>query len=220
MNRAERSFRDLSAAGARRALYIDFEGEKDRPPVLLGAHQQGHGVYVYLLDDDFSAFGEVQLTLHGAIERIVQRAEARNRRIVAWSEHELKVVRGLRDEDPMLVARFEARFVNALSLSKYWRNKLYDCDKPAEGRLAEYLALIDYPVPDDALGGDVGDTIRTIRRTLARGAPPTEKQRERWRRLIVHNKHDCIGMRRLCIEATRELETTSPRRLTLYAAIS
>ena len=201
-------------------MYIDFEGEKNRPPVLLGAHQQGQAVFTYLLDELFRPFGEIQLTLHGAIERIVQRAEARNRRIVAWSEHELKVVRSLGDQDPMLVARFEARFVNALSLSKYWRNKLYDCDRPAEGRLADYLALIDYRVPEDGLGGDVGGTIRTIRRTLARGAPPTEKQRERWRRLVEHNRHDCIGMRRLCIEATRELETTSPRRLALYAAIS
>jgi hypothetical protein len=114
-------------------------------------------------------------------------------------------VRGFRDAEPELVARFEARFVNALALAKYWRNKLHDRDKPAAGRLPDYLALIDYPVPDEGVGGDVGETIRAIRRTLDRGAPQTDHQRERWRRLLEHNRHDCIGMRRLCIRATREL---------------
>ena len=36
-----RPFRHLTEAEALRALYVDFEGEKDRPPVLLGVHRRG-----------------------------------------------------------------------------------------------------------------------------------------------------------------------------------
>ena len=217
-SKAERAFRDLSAAEALRALYIDFEGEKDRPPVLLGAHRRGRGprpyVHAYLVDEAFAVFGDTALTLHGAIQRIVGRAEARDRTIVAWSTHELAIVRELLADDPDLVARFEARFVNALALARYWRNKLHDGDRPAASRLAEYLALIDYQVPEDGHGGNVGDTIRAIRKTLERGAPPTDHQQERWRRLVEHNRHDCIGMRRLCVRATRELDQGGPVRST------
>jgi hypothetical protein len=208
--RSGRPYRDLSADEALRALYIDFEGEKDHPPVLLGAHRRGRGprpyVHAYVIDEAFAVFGDTALKLQDAIERIVGRAEARDRQIVAWSTHELTIVRELLADDPNLVARFEARFVNALALARFWRNKLHDGDRPEEGRLADYLALIGYEVPDEGLGGDVGATIRAIRTTLGRGAPPTSHQRERWRRLVEHNRHDCIGMRRLCIRATRELD--------------
>jgi hypothetical protein len=223
--KADRVFRNLSADEALRALYIDFEGEKDRSPVLLGVHRRGRGsrpyVHAYVVDEAFAAFGDTALSLHDAIERVVRRAEARDRKIVAWSTHELDIVRGLRDVDPELVARFESRFVNALALARFWRNKLHDGDRPEEGRLADYLALIGYEVPDEGLGGDVGATIRAIRTTVKRGAPPTSHQRERWRRLVEHNRHDCVGMRRLCIRATRELDQGGATRSTgLGSAIS
>ena len=35
------AFKRLSAAEALRALYIDFEGQKDQPPVLLGVLRRG-----------------------------------------------------------------------------------------------------------------------------------------------------------------------------------
>jgi hypothetical protein len=36
MTELARSFKRLSVAEARDALYIDFEGQKDKPPVFLG----------------------------------------------------------------------------------------------------------------------------------------------------------------------------------------
>ena len=103
------------------------------------------------------------LPLRDCVENVVRRAEHGDRRIVSWSQHDLDVVRTLRDEDPELVARFEARYANALAVAKRWRNKCHGGDKPAEGTLANYLALIGYPVPDDAEPGHVGDTIRDLR---------------------------------------------------------
>jgi hypothetical protein len=204
------SFERLSAAEALRALYIDFEGEKDKTPVLLGVLRRGQGarpyVHSHILDRDFAAFARVT-SLHDAVLNVVMRAEKGDRRIVAWTEHELKVVRTLANEDPNLVARFEARFANAKRLAERWRNRVHAGEKPDDGRLSSYLAFVGYEVPPEGAPGDVGETIRTLRNRLARGQALTALQAERWRRLVEHNRHDCVGMRRLTLMATKALES-------------
>ena len=97
----------LTSAEARRALYIDFEGRKDTAPVLLGcAHRAGKGakpfVWQAVTDPLFEPLTRADdhiesLMLPDAVERILQRAEAKDRLIVAWSEHELDVVGQLRE---------------------------------------------------------------------------------------------------------------------------
>lgn len=202
------AFKRLTEAEALRALYIDFEGEKGKPPVLLGVHRRGRGarpfVHQDILDDAFSGLGASSMTLREGVTKLLQRAERRDCRIVAWSEHELRVVQTLGPEDPDLVVRFEGRFANARAVAERWRNKLCGGNKPEAGRLVDYLALIRYPVPPDADGGHVGDTIRDLRVRLERGLSPTPGQRQRWDHLIEHNRFDCAGMRRVCLRATRE----------------
>jgi hypothetical protein len=207
--RAAVGFDRLTSAEANRALYIDFEGRKDEPPVLLGVQRRGRGarpfVHQVIVDAVFSPLSGPSQPLVDAVANVVRRAERRDRRIVAWSEHELRVVRSLTDVDAELIARFEARYVNARRVAERWRNKLYGGDKPETGALVDYLALIDYEVPPEAAGGRVGETIGSLRPTLERGSPPTERQRDRWQRLLEHNRFDCAGMRRVCLRAATEL---------------
>jgi hypothetical protein len=207
------AFKRLSTAEALRALYIDFEGEKDKTPVVLGVHRRGRGarpfVHVDVVDATFSSLAASTGSLHDAVANVVQRAEHGDRRIVSWSEHDLNVVRAIRDEDPDLVARFEARYANARLIARRWRNKCHSGDNPESGRLVDYLALIGYPVPDEAVAGQVGETIRILRGRLEQGLPLTANQRARWDRLIEHNRHDCAGMRRVCLLATQELEVAA-----------
>jgi hypothetical protein len=205
-------FKRLSTTDALRALYIDFEGEKDKSPILLGVlRRPGIGstpfVHQDVVDATFASLGVSEISLRDAVGKAVLRAERGDRRIVSWSQHDLGVVRTLRDDDPELVARFEGRYANALSVAKRWRNRCYGGVKPARGHLADYLALIGYPVPEEAAPGNVGETIRVLRHRLERGLPLTLAQQERWGRLVEHNRHDCAGMRRVCLLATRELET-------------
>lgn len=203
-------FKRLTEAEALRALYIDFEGEKGTPPVLLGVHRRGRGaspfVHQDIVDDAFAGLGESARTLRAAVTTVVQRAERGNRRIVSWSEYDLGVVRTLGQEDPGLVARFEARYANARAVAERWRNKRYGGNKPRPGRLIDYLGLIEYVVPADAAGGSVGNTVRDLRPRLERRQTLTVTQRRRWDRLIEHNRFDCAGTRRVCLRATRELE--------------
>ena len=207
------STKRLSAAEALRALYIDFEGRKDEPPVLLGVHRRGRGsrpfVQQDVVDPAFEGLVPRYLPLREAVESVVLCAEHGDRRIVSWSEHDLRVVRALRGEDPELVARFEARYANALAVAKRWRNRVHDGNRPEGGELGGYLSLIGYPVPDDAGPGHVGDTIRDLRPRLERGLPLTASQQSRWGRLVEHNRFDCAGMRAVCIRAGRELDAAA-----------
>ncbi len=208
MTDLSRDSKRLSANEAANALYIDFEGEKDKAPVLLGTlRRPGRGsrpfVHQEVLDPMFDGLGLAVLSLRAAVEKVVVRAEARDRRIVSWSEHDLEVVRTLRPDHPELVARFEARYANALGVARRWRNGVHGGHKPASGRLGDYLDLIGYAVPDEAAPGRVGDTIRTLRARLERGLPLTATQQCRWQELVEHNRHDCAGMRRVAGKAAR-----------------
>jgi len=161
MTDLSRGFKRLSADEASKALYIDFEGEKDKAPVLLGTLRRPGGgptpfVYQEVLDPTFEGFGLAVLSLRAAVGKVVVRAEARDCRIVSWSEHDLEVVRTLRPDDPDLVARFEARYANALAVAKRWRNSVHGGQMPASGRLGDYLDLIEYTVPGEAAPGTSG----------------------------------------------------------------
>jgi hypothetical protein len=214
MTELSRRFKRLSPEEARRALYIDFEGRKDQAPVILGVLRRGGRgprpwVQQVIVDETFASLGLPTLSLRAAVEAVVMRAERRDRRIVSWSEHDLEVVRSLRDESPELVEGFEARYANALAVAKRWRTLVHDRNRPGDGRLVSYLALIEYVVPDEAVGGDVGETIRILRPRLESAQLLTERQWKRWNDLLEHNRHDCAGMKRVCVRAAAELDTVA-----------
>ena len=131
--------------------------------------------------------------------------KAKDRMIVAWSEHELDVVK---EYCPEHLARFEARFVNARSVAVYWRNACHAGDKPPTKDLPTYLALVGYDLPDGAGPGLAGETIKRVAAALEKGRGMdgmTTDQRRRWQQLRAHNLHDCHGMKKVCILAAAEL---------------
>jgi len=213
-DRLSRKARVISPDDASRALYVDFEGEKAKPPVLLGcANRLGRGakpwVWQAVTDPPFGPLAATDgielLALPEAVERILRRAERKDRLIVAWSEHELDVVE---DYCPKHLDRFQARFVNARTFAVHWRNKCHGGGKPATNMLGDYLALIGYEVSEGAGPGRAGETIRVVRKALEKGrgiAGMTENQLRRWRDLREHNLHDCAGMRAVCLKAAREV---------------
>lgn len=214
MPKASRKNR-ITVEEARRALYIDFEGRKDKAPVLLGcANRSGRGakpwVWQAVTDPLFEPLTKADddielLPLPDAVERILQRAKAKDRVIVAWSEHELEVVA---EYCPQHLARFEERFVNARAVAVHWRNACHDRQKPETQRLVDYLALIGYEVSAGGGPGRAGETIAIVGKALEKGLGLkglTENQLRRWRDLRTHNLHDCDGMRKVCVLAAAEL---------------
>ena len=114
------------------------------------------------------------------------------------------------DWAPEHLDRFKARFVNALTVAKYWRNARHAGDKPEYGSLANYMDLIEYHVPERAGRDRTAETIGRIDRSLRRdpsGRFVTRDQWTRWKDLRDHNAHDCAGMRAVCLRAAAD----SPR---------
>ena len=207
----DRTRRRLTPDEASRALYIDFEGRKDLPPVLLGASRFGsaHRVHQYVTDPHFAAIADAEelevMTLGEGVERIIQRAEKHDRQIVAWTEHELDVVRRWVPEH---LDRFERRYRNALGVAKYWRNTCHETAKPSNGALVGYLDLVGYRVPEAAGVGRAAQTLDILGRAFDRGRTAsqlTANQRQRWTDLRAHNAHDCAGMRQVCLTATTQI---------------
>jgi hypothetical protein len=210
----------LTPDEARRALYIDFEGRKAGPPVLLGCTTKSRvrshlSVWQAVTEPRLTplavADGIESMRLTDAVEHILRRAERKDRLIVAWSERELDVVRELCPEH---LERFGTRFRNARALAERWRNKCHDGVKPPSAALADYLWLTGYVVPERARPGRVGETIRLVRGSLdrhGRVSDITDNQLRRWDDLREHNRHDCAGMRAVTILAAEEIEALDRR---------
>lgn len=201
-------FKQLTPQEARTAFYVDFEGGKDAPPVLIGVLRKHTQQFV--VEAAFRALGPEYRELRQAVATVVTRAEKQQRRIVSWSEHDLEIVRGLTNE-PDLIRRFESRYANGRALAVRWATRAPGIDKPDSGDLERYLELVGYEVPDSAGPGQVGATVRSLRQRLDAGRPPTEAQLERWDHLLEHNRHDCEGMRAVCVRAATELERLDER---------
>jgi hypothetical protein len=201
-------FNQLTPAEARTAFYVDFEGGKDAPPVLMGILRKHTQQYV--VDPVFRPLELAYLELRQAVATVVTRADKQDRRIVSWSEHDLEVVRSLTKE-PALIARFEKRYANGRALAARWASRVPEVEKPATGDLELYFKLIGFHVPDSAGPGKVGKTVRSLRGSLEAGRSPTEAQTQAWHDLLQHNHFDCEGMREVCIRAATELERSDKR---------
>jgi hypothetical protein len=204
-----KQFKQMTAAEARTAFYLDFEGPKDQPPALMG-YLRKERVQQYVVDRTFEPAGPRYLELPQAIKTVLTRAEKQDRRIVSWSEHDLDLVREL-ISDPDLVRAFEARYANGRALAARWATRTTGIAKPADGDLENYLPLVRFEVPDHAGPGNVGKTLRSLRPSLEAGRDLTEHQLQRWADLLDHNSYDCLGARAVCIRAATDLERVDKR---------
>jgi hypothetical protein len=198
-----KQFKQMTALEARTAFYLDFEGGKEQPPVLVGYLRKEH-VQQYVVDRAFQPAGPGYLELRQAIKTVLTRAQKQDRRIVSWSEHDLEVVRELKDA--ALIRAFEARYANGRALAARWATRTSAVTKPTEGDLEHYLKLVDFEVPEHAGPGKVGATLRSLRPSLEAGRGLTEPQLQRWADLLDHNRYDCEGARAVCIRAATDLE--------------
>ncbi len=202
--------RALKADEAREAMYLDFEGRIERPPVLLGvvAGEERRLRQVVLEPTFAPAAGRWNLELMPMtriVEEIVHRAEHEDRLLVGWSHHEERVVRALCPGE--LTERFSARYVSAIETARRWRRRTYPQAGrlPDGNRLAAYLKLIGYPVAPAHGAGRTGDTLRILGEAFDQGRAWEDlpgRRKARWANLLRHNGADILGLRELCLVAT------------------
>jgi hypothetical protein len=212
--------------------YIDFE-QLDTPtavPALLGAlavHDNAPADFtIYLLDPLLARAAVANRVCRAAdLAAALSQILARHGAIVTWSEHDLRIVQnaGL---PARLVRRFEARWVNALTTVRRWKNRLYrDWNLPAvdhaDGHaLKVYMKAVGYDVPRALAPGNAATWLRHVLERLEATGGNYRKlsasAKRHWHALLEYNRHDCAGMRAVYERASRELALEAAYRQTTY----
>lgn len=209
---------------AQGALYIDFEGRVEGPPVLLGILSPGaeggsdtfrQFVFDPLFADAASAKGAEYVQLDHLVRHLLKQATPAHP-IVAWSQHERDVLLEVAGDRMALANR---RYQDGKQLAKQWRQRvrpdLQPESIPGKGRhrLSFYLGAIGYEVPSSHGPGLTGRRIKTVRAALEQHAGRydllTPVQKRKWANLLEHNRHDCVGMKEFCLRAAADLAAVS-----------
>jgi len=215
--------RAFSLADARRAIYIDFEGEADKHPVLLGSlYAEGRKadenrivLHHSVLDRGFKkvrsaepldGFYKYELSTESmkrSILALVERAEKQGRLIVSWSDHELGVVEKY-VEDASLIARFRELFRDGKASGKRWfrreldEERLQELPKGESHTLMRYFDYLGYKYPHNYGLGETAKRIKRVQIGLEKRDDwdsLLESQREAWMGVLMHNAADCEGLR-------------------------
>lgn len=188
----------ISHDEALRAIYIDFEGRTNEPPVLLGVlYAEGRKIADQdrlvlrhdILDPVFEPLHGVvpvrcEQLLHRydsdcrhpwiAIRDVVGRAEKQDRLIVAWSQHELQVVEKLCTAAG-LSHTFSERFRDGKATARRWLRNTAPQLLPTRGgwggahKLAHYMDVVGWEVPEEFRPGRTGENLRVVRAALEKG---------------------------------------------------
>lgn len=185
----------LTESEAQRALYIDFEGNANFPPTLLGVlAANGSGLCNFFQDVVEAAFSDCAVahsheigegnycrtgSLTHVIDTLVDRAREEDRLIVAWSGHEWDVVREYSGVSPRSLSEFDRRFRSAIPTAKDYKRRCFQSHvfppKPKKGfvpwgthTLPNYLRMVGYPIPSGSGPGLTGKNLAYLRAELER----------------------------------------------------
>ncbi len=211
-----------------RAIYFDFEGRMNEPPVLLGAYSRGW-FRQFVFDSTFAPLVKTSRAAgyrvfhRKSVETVVETellgpAERDDLRLIAFSEHELRAVHDL--AGPRLALRMSERFLNARRYAAAWvgrdRPDIRSASDPAS--LADFAALFGFEWPEEY---DVqpAETILRLRRRLQtsrrKNRAPDERAVEAWARLLEYNKYDCLAAKHIVREIASATSARSSGRSTV-----
>jgi hypothetical protein len=206
----------LDHDGAQRAIYLDFEGTAVDSPSLLGVLVEDEFTQ-YVFEPDLEPAARAKAVDLGGTCRFTTPEEAfrdlrrrigqERRRVFAWSTRE-QVAIGELVSDPDDRTFWTATVENGIPVAAAWKRRHHrhvTFPKGPRGRsgrnvLSRYLDLIGYPVPSVHGPGNTAARIRFVRGALAkRGSYEalTPVQKAKWTNLLLHNRHDCAGLRAL-----------------------
>jgi len=195
----------------KRGIYLDFEGNMNQQPTLLGTMKDDQSDFVIVEEVFKDCAGRAgspcrYAPLDSSLRTLIEVAQEEDRRIISWSEHDFRVmVEHLEDEHQSLL---ETCYVNAIFPAKRWR-ALKRLDDQGPNTLGHYMSLLGWNVPKGMGTGTVGPALTTVRNSLNQGTGAwtglTGHQRGIWRGVVSHNRHDLKGMRRVLEGAVGEI---------------
>ncbi|MDA9857681.1 ribonuclease H-like domain-containing protein [Rubripirellula sp.] len=202
----------LTPDRAKRALYIDFEGEGIRgdgeipPPVMLGIYCRdgcpSHRVQILestlkpLVHAGFSSecFDHIEAAIHSLLDQ----ARSEDRDILYFSQHEQDMVN--RFCSHRTANEFTARSGNAKLLLKRWVRRT---GKARCHTLEDYCQVIDR-TPYEAPKPSVAEAIRRLRKasgTARRWRHMESNKKKLAKQLFAYNKQDCLALFKLTKKA-------------------
>ena len=190
----------ITSADAKSAIYLDYEGNKDKSPTLLGWAVSGKYKAAIVeplfatCADRFRAKGIYAEDHANLVLRLITQAEDEKRLIVSWSEHDFnQMAMVLKPDD---IHRLLLVYRNAIRTARPWHQMKYG-KLPGSATLDYFESLTGYVVPERFGVGLVGNALRLIRSQLKEGRDYSElsdKARGDWVKIVKHNRHDLIGM--------------------------
>jgi hypothetical protein len=195
----------LTPEQAEQAIYLDFEGFAEKPPVLAGF--LGNGVFEQVvLDPSFESAGRAwRLRCESGatnMAQLVALCRSEDRKLVCYSEHELLVMRSSYDLDAADI------YVNARPLLKRWKNRFHRKVPIADWSLRSFCEAFNYPIRENLRDKSITNHLRYVRQMLEQREKfkrLTDAAKVKWRTVLEQNKIDCYAMRRLVQRAAKAL---------------
>jgi len=202
----------ISREDAKRAIYVDFEGFKDKSPSLIGILVEGSLEQVVLDRRLFAAAVASrcrQTSIEAVAGELMTRCRSEGRRLVGYSQHERRMFWQHAGID------FFAEYRDGRMIANRWWSK---CRKGAvriDNTLKTYLAAIGSPMPASLGTGNTTARLHAVIEMLEsrlRYPDLTPCVKAKWRDLLAYNRHDCRGMKKLVSIAVWGLDTARLRR--------
>lgn len=193
----------LTRDDIKRAIFVDYEGSKDKPPTLLGYMIDGD-VNAAIVEPCFSDCRKRYKAKHAVsadhltiVKELVHRAKNENRVIISWSEHDYKQMITALGQHRNEVLLLTKQFRNAIFSARQWIKKKYPKVTIKRNDLASMMKVTGHRVPDKYGPNLVGDALRLLREQLSKGrkyADLAGAAVNGWRTVVKHNVHDLKGM--------------------------
>lgn len=192
----------ITAEQAQRGIYVDFEGNIDEPPSLLGIRCDGRTRQV-IVEPALASFSELSnarytvevLSLSEALAGLREQATAEKRLIMGFTTHEVSVVdQFCRDED--IAEWFILTYVNVKKHIDRWiRSQVAagQVPEPEDRSLFSSMAVIGMAYKPGTGPGVVGKNLRRMREQLDRhgtAAATSKGTRQHWWKILSHNSTD------------------------------
>jgi hypothetical protein len=210
-----RQIPSLTPEQIQRAIYIDFEGTKKDPPSFLGWSCEGEWAYCVIEEALFPAAAYPHTKGVGSwaspeqcLRMLLNRAMREQRVFLAWSSHELQMIKGLVAWTAEELAYWEQQLINALPIGRRWSRRegiaipeiegSYSA-RPNKWSLSGFRIATGYP-PVNALHepGHTASRLRHVRDQLIKRdgdfARLTRVAKGKWTKVLTHNYHDCVGL--------------------------
>ena len=209
---------------AAQAIYIDFESIPGEEPTILGFAWNGIWTAA-ILDRELADAANwkvpggnaVALTPNEALTVVRSIAMWKNRKVCAWSEHELRTIQRIYAKQPNTRKWWEENLINVRrqAVSFVRQHELpvtpivnRKTGRESIGHQAVIMEALGIDVPAAYGRGVAADGIKALRNFRAEHGSldaVDDETKQKWMAMLLHNRYDCFGMAAIMCPVTKGL---------------